>query len=163
MRNAGDCPNARFVWGYNSYAWTPSAEPNDLSYYAASTPSNLQTEVIINACDEVADLGSFMRGYFNLLNPSKRRISVAKGNSIQQIKDHLQIGSDDRGYKSGQHATPGIFTPEYYQNYTGTSNPSSKWAVFNATSLPEIESQYIKYCDTGVQADTELFRSYLIN
>lgn len=159
MRNGTDCSYARALFEIDGNApWSPRAAANDLSYYAASTPAGLQTHVLINACDDVADLGSFMRGYFNHLDPSRRHISIWKGFSKAQI-DAMADGPDtpDHAYKGAQHA----FYERILQAYMGVSPANDNWAARNQATLPPIAGRYTDYCEAGV--DTQHFRGNLIN
>jgi hypothetical protein len=159
MRNDTDCTYARGLFEIEGgQGWTSKGEPNDLSYYAASTPPGLQTHVLINACDDVADLGSFMRGYFNHLDPSRRHISIWKGFSKAEI-DAMGDGPDtpDHAYKGAQHA----FYERILQAYMGIAPANGNWAAWNQATLPALGGRYVDYCEAG--ADTRHFRGNLIN
>lgn len=159
MRNASDCSNARALFEIESdKEWTSRAASNDLSFYALTTPANLHTHVVINACDDVADLGSFMRGYFNFLNPARRSISIWKGFSKEEIG--LMAGERDassQAHKGAQHA----FYQPILEAYMGISPADGKWAVYNQATADSIGGRYVDYCDAG--DDTHHFRSNLIN
>jgi len=159
MRNDTDCSHARALFEIEkSAAWSPRATTNDLSYYAASTPAGLQTHVLINACDDVADLGSFMRGYFNHLDPAHRHISIWKGFSKAEI-NALANGPDtpEHAYKGAQHA----FYERILQAYLNDSTGNDSWAARNQANVPPIAGRYRDYCEAG--ADTSHFRGNLIN
>jgi acetyl esterase/lipase len=160
-RNAADCAVTRALFGYtgnNDPAWSADAARNDLSYYAKTTPASVQTHVVINACDDVADLGSFMRGYFNHLAPSTRRISIWRGFSKAEI-DALADGPDtpDHAYKAAQHA----FYEPILQAYVNGRPADGNWAAWNQATVPPLGGRYVGYCQAG--ADTEHFRSNLLN
>lgn len=155
------CATLRDVFDHNGIFWpNPSL---DISYYAQSTPTNLETNVIINACDDVTDLGSWMRGYFNHIPAANRKISVWKGFTTTEMKN--LSGLNPSSLQGVQHAFYKFIIQDYL-NGTGGTN----WAAYNASNLGDINNQYINYCQptadpnpAASNSDTSTFRSFLIN
>ena len=159
---AEGCAQQRSLFGWSAGDWAQNWAQNDLAYYAASTPASVKTNVVFNGCDDFVDLGSFMRGYFNSLSPSSRKISVHRGFSRQGILDLNKVEENPYpDYRKTQHSANGKVGTLYLQNYTNTSPPSSDWLAFNSSNLPEIDGKYIGYCQPP--EDGPEFRSFLIN
>jgi hypothetical protein len=145
------CGYYRFLFG----EFNGGANPADLSYYTNKAP-NLVTNVIMNACDETAELGSAMKGYFNHIPNLK--LSVHKGYTKAELNQIHQVPSHPT-YLGGQH---GAAKPMLQEWLSGKPNPS-RWAANGAMGLPAINGSYKGYCSTGNSSDDAHFRAYLNN
>lgn len=153
-----DCNWSRTLWNYPTFDGTDIS--NYISYHSAYRPQ-LKTNVILNACDAVVNLGAAMRGYLN--NIPNARISVRKGYSAAEIAQANGLSPvppyTDPRWIGAQHGIERVLWEDYFQG-----NNSAKWHTFNASSVPAANGQtYKEYCDAGNTLDTDFFRTLVLN